>query len=232
MRFSDEAKARLHALGTMTIVDMFASSEGGPYALGISSSGSDLPAPLTMTPDAVLLDEEGRELEPVVGALGLIAFRGVLPRGYYGDPKKTAETFRRMNGHRYVVPGDWARARGDGTIDLLGRLSAVVNTGGEKVYPAEVEEVLLEHPDVDDAVVFGLPDPRFGEIVCATVAARGTVDPSAVSAFVGERLAGYKKPRHVFVRESLERTPTGKIELARVKADASTELAARAGRTA
>ena len=121
MRFSDEAKARLHRLGDMTIVDMFASSEGGPYALGTSRSAADLPAPLTLTPDAALLDEQGRELPLSAGTLGLVAFRGILPRGYYGDPVKTAETFREMNGHRYVVPGDWARARGDGTIDLLGR---------------------------------------------------------------------------------------------------------------
>lgn len=227
MRFSDEAKARLHALGDMTIVDMFASSEGGPYALGTSRSADELPAPLTLTPEAVLLDPSGRELPLTKGALGLVAFRGILPRGYYGDPKKTAETFRRMNGHRYVVPGDWARARGDGTIDLLGRLSAVVNTGGEKVYPAEVEQTLMEHPDVADAVVFGLPDQRFGEVVCAMVAGPDDLDREQVAAFVGGRLAGYKKPRHVFVRESLDRTQTGKVELPRVKAEASAELEAR-----
>ncbi|WP_162893285.1 AMP-binding protein [Microbacterium halotolerans] len=228
MRFSDEAKARLHRLGDMTIVDMFASSEGGPYALGTSRSADDLPAPLTLTPDAALLDEKGRELPLSAGTLGLVAFRGILPRGYYGDPVKTAETFREMNGHRYVVPGDWARARGDGTIDLLGRLSAVVNTGGEKVYPAEVEEALIEHPSVDDAIVFGLPDPRFGEVVCATIAATGPVDVDEVISSVGERVAGYKKPRHLFVRQSLDRTQTGKVPLARIRADAAEELAARA----
>lgn len=228
MRFSDEAKARLHRLGDMTIVDMFASSEGGPYALGTSRSAADLPAPLTLTPDAALLDEQGRELPLSAGTLGLVAFRGILPRGYHGDPVKTAETFREMNGHRYVVPGDWARARGDGTIDLLGRLSAVVNTGGEKVYPAEVEEALIEHPSVDDAIVFGLPDPRFGEVVCATIAAAVPVDVDDVISSVGERVAGYKKPRHLFVRQSLDRTQTGKVPLAQIRADAAEELAVRA----
>ncbi|MGO1955465.1 AMP-binding enzyme, partial [Microbacterium sp.] len=217
----------LHRLGDMTIVDMFASSEGGPYALGTSRSAADLPAPLTLTPDAALLDEQGRELPLSAGTLGLVAFRGILPRGYYGDPVKTAETFREMNGHRYVVPGDWARARGDGTIDLLGRLSAVVNTGGEKVYPAEVEEALIEHPSVDDAIVFGLPDPRFGEVVCATIAATVPVDVDDVISSVGERVAGYKKPRHLFVRQSLDRTQTGKVPLARIRADAAEELAVR-----
>ena len=102
-----------------------------------------------------------------------------------------------------------------------------MNTGGEKVFPAEVEEVLLAHPDVADAVVFGLPDPRFGEVVSAMVApAEGaTIDVTELRAFVAERLAGFKKPRHVIVRPSLERTPTGKVELARVKADALAELA-------
>jgi acyl-coenzyme A synthetase/AMP-(fatty) acid ligase len=130
-----------------------------------------------------------------------------------------------------VIAGDWARSNGDGTIELLGRLSAVVNTGGEKVFPAEVENALLEHPTVDDAIVFGLPDQRFGEAVCAMVAPvdGAAIDVGELQAFVGERLAGYKKPRHIFVRASLERTLTGKVELARVKDDALRELAQLTG---
>lgn len=226
MRFTDPVKKRLHELGDLTIIDMLAASEGGPFALGVSHSADEIPAKLVLTPGAVLLDEEHRELEPTAGTLGILGFRGILPRGYYGDPAKTAQTFLEIGGHRYIVPGDWARANGDGTIELLGRLSAVVNTGGEKVFPAEVEEVLLEHPDVADAIVFGLPDPRFGEVVSAMVApAPGReVDVAALLAFVAERLAGFKKPRHVVVRPSLERTPTGKVELARVKEDALREV--------
>lgn len=229
MRFSDEVKRRLHGLGELEIIDLLAASEGGPFAFGITRGAHELPARFAMTPGAVLLDEDMREIEPVAGALGILGFRGVLPKGYYGDPAKTAETFREIGGHRYIVPGDWARARGDGTIELLGRLSAVVNTGGEKVYPAEVEAALLRHPDVADAVVFGLPHPRFGEAVSAMVAPRdgAEIDPDALAAFVGESLAGFKKPRHVFVRPSLERSPTGKVELARVKDDAARELAER-----
>jgi 3-oxocholest-4-en-26-oate---CoA ligase len=228
MRFTDGVKKRLHDLGDLTIIDMLAASEGGPFAFGITHSAADLPAKLALTPGAVLLDEEHRELEPTAGTLGILGFRGILPRGYYGDPKKTAETFLEIGEHRYIVPGDWARANGDGTIELLGRLSAVVNTGGEKVFPAEVEEVLLAHPDVGDAVVFGLPDPRFGEVVSAMVAPRDghAIDIPDLLAFVADRLAGFKKPRHVVVRPSLERTPTGKVELARVKADALAEVGA------
>ncbi|GAA3660337.1 AMP-binding protein [Microbacterium marinilacus] len=225
MRFSDDVKRRLHALGDLTIVDMFASSEGGPYAFGTTRSAADLPARLVLTPDAVLLDEDLREITIEPGALGLVGYRGILPRGYYGDPAKTAETFLAIRGHRYVVPGDWARARGDGTIELLGRLSAVVNTGGEKVFPAEVEAALLAHPDVDDAVVFGLPDPRFGEIVSAAVAPTpgAEIDVSRLLSFVDDRLAGYKKPRLVMVRASLERSGAGKVDLPRLKAEAARE---------
>lgn len=231
MRFSDDVKRRLHALGDIAIVDMLASSEGGPYAFGITKHADDLPAKLILTPGTVLLDEDLNEIQADAGALGILAFRGILPTGYYGDPEKTEKTFPTIRGHRYVMPGDWARARGDGSVELLGRLAAVVNTGGEKVFPAEVEEVLLAHESVDDVIVFGMPDKRFGEVVSAMVAPPpgSSIDVAELLAYVDQRLAGYKKPRHVFVRESLDRTSTGKVELARVKEDAARELA-EAGR--
>jgi len=226
MRFSDDVKRRLHSLGDLEIIDLLASSEGGPFAFGITKGVDDLPARLVLTPGAVLLDEQYDEVPLEAGALGILGFRGVLPKGYYGDPVKTAETFLQIRGQRYVVPGDWARSNGDGTIDLLGRLSAVVNTGGEKVFPTEVEQVLLDHPSVGDAIVFGLPHPRFGEAVSAMVSpAEGAeIEPADLIEYVGERLAGFKKPRHLFVRASLDRSLTGKIELARVKEDAMREL--------
>ncbi|WP_166791223.1 AMP-binding protein [Cryobacterium sp. Hh7] len=226
MRFSDDVKRRLHLLGDLEIIDLLASSEGGPYAFGITKSVEDLPARLVLTPDAVLLDEDYNEISFDDGALGVLGYRGVLPKGYYGDPEKTAQAFLQIRGHRYVVPGDWARSNGDGTIELLGRLSAVVNTGGEKVFPAEVEQVLLEHPSVGDAIVFGLPHPRFGESVCAMVAPveDAAIDTAELLDFVAERLAGFKKPRHLFVRASLDRSLTGKVELARVKEDAMREM--------
>ncbi|AZS38335.1 Long-chain-fatty-acid--CoA/3-oxocholest-4-en-26-oate--CoA ligase [Microbacterium lemovicicum] len=229
MRFSDEVKARLHRQGDIMIVDLLASSEGGPFAFGITRGEHDLPTSLVTTPDTVLLDPDLREVAPESGAVGILAFRGILPVGYYRDPVKTAATFPVIDGHRYVMPGDWARARGDGSIELLGRLSAVVNTGGEKVFPAEVEEALLSHPAVADAIVFGLPDPRFGEVVSAMVvpAPSATIDLTRLTGHVDGKLAGYKKPRHWFVRTSLGRSQTGKVELARVRADAAQELADR-----
>jgi len=242
MRFSDDVKRRLHALGEVMIVDLLASSEGGPFAFGITRSAADLPARFMPTPETVLLDAERNEVPREPGALGILAFGGVLPKGYHGDPVKTAQAFPVIRGHRYVVPGDWARARDDGSIELLGRGSAVVNTGGEKVFPAEVEEALLQHPSVADAVVFGVPDPRFGEVVSAAVVPEpgARVDPAALAAHVDGLLAGYKKPRHYLVRESLDRSQTGKVDLERLRAEAirsaeavrDAEAIRNAGRTA
>jgi 3-oxocholest-4-en-26-oate---CoA ligase len=227
MRFSDDVKRRLHSLGDLAIVDMLASSEGGPFAFGVTHGVDELPARLMLTPGTVLLDDDLGEIQAEAGALGILAFRGVLPKGYFRDPAKTAQTFPTIRGTRYIMPGDWARARGDGSVELLGRLSAVVNTGGEKVFPTEVEEALLSHPSVDDAVVFGLPDRRYGEAVSAMIAPvpGAEIDTDALRAYLDERLAGYKKPRHLFVRSSLQRSLTGKVELARVKEDAARELA-------
>lgn len=219
MRFSDEVKARLHSLTDLAITDLLASSEGGPYAVATSRSAEDLPAKLTLFPGAVVLDERDREVQDVDGAEGVLAYGGKLPKGYHGDPAKTAETFRIINGHRYVAAGDLVRVLGGGRIELLGRGSAVVNTGGEKVFPSEVEEALLDHPAVEDAAVFGVPDPRFGEAVVAAVALHDgfSATERELSGFVGERLAGYKKPRKILIRSSLDRSPSGKLSLAKLK---------------
>jgi fatty-acyl-CoA synthase len=219
MRFSDPVKARLHGLGDLTITDILASTEGGPYALAASRSAADLPARLRLFPGAVVLDENDQEVQDVPGAKGVLAFRGTIPRGYHGDPEKTAAAFRTIRGRRHVVAGDLVRVRGDGVVDLLGRGSSVVNTGGEKVYPAEVEEALLSHPGVRDAIVLGVPDPRFGEVVAAVVAAEpgARLDADALRAHVGAQLAGYKKPRIVDIRADLGRSPSGKADMRRLR---------------
>lgn len=224
MRFSDDVKARLHAVCDVVITDLLASSEGGPYAVATSASADDLPARLRLFPGAVVLDDADREVQDRPGARGRLAFRGALPRGYHGDPEKTAATFRVIDGVRHVAAGDLVEVAGDGSVELLGRGSAVVNTGGEKVFPAEVEEAILAHPDIADAVVFGTPDDRFGEVVTAVVAADpDRVCADDVRAHVGDRLAGYKKPRIVDVRPDLDRSPSGKVDMRRLKA----EIAAR-----
>ena len=171
MRFSDTVKARLHALGSVSIADLLAATEGGPFAIATSTSADDLPARMSLLPDALVLDESFNEIHDQPDRIGLVAYRGTLPAGYLNDDEKTAATYPVIDGVRHLIPGDYVRVLTDGYIELLGRGSSVINTGGEKVYPAEVEEALLHHPAVTDAVVFGLPDPRWGEVVSAIVAA-------------------------------------------------------------
>ena len=219
MRFSAETKRRMHELGDVTIIDLLASTEGGPYAVNTTTSAAEVPGRLRLLPGAVVLDEDFHEVQDQPGGRGILAFRGTLPRGYWRDEAKTAESFPIVGGVRHVMPGDWAIADGSGFVELLGRGSAVVNTGGEKVYPAEVEEALLAYPAVRDAVVFGTPDSRLGETVSAVVApAEGrSIDVEELREFVGPRLAGYKKPRILLVRATLERTPHGKVDLNRMR---------------
>ncbi|QAY58857.1 acyl-CoA synthetase [Microbacterium protaetiae] len=224
MRFSPETKRRLHALGDMTIMDMLASTEGGVYASTTTTGADDLPGRPQLFPSAVVLDQDLHEVQDRPGALGILAQRGALPLGYHGDPDKTAATFPVIAGVRHVMPGDWVRVEDDRHIEFLGRGSGVINTGGEKVYPLEVEEVLLEHPAVADAVVLGAPDARFGEVVTAVVARRREVTVDELLAFVDERLAGYKRPRHILFRASLDRTPTGKVDMAELRDEVVREM--------
>jgi fatty-acyl-CoA synthase len=146
--------------------------------------------------------------------MGRLAIRGYVPIGYYKDPEKSARTFRTIDGARYSIPGDYATVDSDGTIHLLGRGSVVINTGGEKVFPEEVEEVLKLHPAIRDAVCVGVPDERFGEVICALVepADGATVDPDDVIEHVRARLARYKAPRIVLTVPTIGRSPAGKVD--------------------
>ena len=148
-----------------------------------------------------------------VGETGLIARSGNTPVGYYNDPVKTAETFVTIDGKLWAVSGDAARRDADGMITMFGRGSTCINTGGEKVFPEEVEEVLRAHPAIADAVVAGQPDPRWGERVVAICAARDPAAPpgfDAIKAFAGERLAGYKVPKALVWVDEVRRSPAGK----------------------
>jgi fatty-acyl-CoA synthase len=151
--------------------------------------------------------------------MGRVAVRGRCPVGYYKDPEKSERTFPVIDGERYSVPGDYATVESDGSLRLLGRGSVCINTAGEKVYPEEVEEVLKEHGAVRDAVVVGVPDERFGEIIVAWVepAAGGGVDEGDVIAHVKARLAGYKAPKRVLTTQTIGRSPAGKVDYARLK---------------
>ena len=156
----------------------------------------------------------------------MLALGGRIPLGYYKDEVKTAATFRTIDGTRYSVPGDYAQVSEDGSIHLLGRGSVSINTGGEKVYPEEVEEVVKTVDAVVDAVVVGIPDERFGEEIVAVVElAPGTppdqVTESSVIEHVKSKLAGYKAPRRVRFVTTIGRSPSGKVDYARHRAEAA-----------
>jgi acyl-CoA synthetase (AMP-forming)/AMP-acid ligase II len=178
--------------------------------------------------DAVVLDDDLRPLPPGSGQIGRLARRGNIPLGYHKDEAKTRATFvTGPDGDRYVLAGDMARLEDDGTITLLGRGSECVNTGGEKVFPEEVEAALKAHPGVFDAVVVGVPDERWGQRVAAVVQAReghGAPTLADLDTHCRSRLAGYKVPRQLTVVEAIERSPSGKPDYRwaqRVAADAA-----------
>jgi acyl-CoA synthetase (AMP-forming)/AMP-acid ligase II len=210
----------------MMLVDVFSSSEA--LGMGQSISGGTnaaSTAKFVLGERARVLTDDGRDVQPGSGEIGMVALRGLGPVGYYKDPDKTAKTFRVIDGERYSIPGDFATVEADGTLRVLGRGSVCINTGGEKVYPEEVEEVLKEHPAVRDAVVVGVPDDRFGEVICAWVEPAGEqLDAEGIIAHAKQRLAGYKAPRHVLGTATIGRSPAGKVDYGRLKRDAAAAL--------
>ncbi len=210
----------------LIMVDSLGSSE----AIGMASSttrseGTAETASFQLGPEGRVVTEDGRDVEPGSGEMGLVAMRGHTPIGYYKDPEKSASTFRIIDGVRYSIPGDFATVDADGTVRLLGRGSQCINTGGEKVYPEEVEEVLKLHPTVADAAVVGVPDERFGEAITALVEphADDEIDEAALIAHVKERLAGYKAPKRVIPIRSVGRAANGKLDYKALKAIAAAE---------
>jgi 3-oxocholest-4-en-26-oate---CoA ligase len=214
---SDRLKRALHERASVTITDAIASSEGGPFAYAVTSSVDDLPARFfPAAPTKVLAGD--RPVTPGSGQVGVLAFGGPIPLGYYKDTAKTTATFRTVDGVRYTMPGDLAVVEQDGAIRFLGRGAGVINTGGEKVHPQEVEDALLAHPDVTDASVIGVPDETWGERVMAVVATASTsLTADRLRDAVRTRLAGYKVPRGIVLLPSLPRTPAGKLEVAEVR---------------
>jgi len=213
--FSPSIKEKLlELLPNRIITDSIGSSETGFG--GISMVAKDSPRSggprVTIDHRTVVLDEDGNEVKPGSGVRGFIAKKGNIPVGYYKDEKKTAETFRTINGVRYAIPGDYAQVEEDGTVTMLGRGSVSINSGGEKIYPEEVEAALKAHPDVFDALVVGVPDPRYGQHVAAVVQARPGARPtlSALDSFVRSEIAGYKVPRSLWLVDQVKRSPAGK----------------------
>lgn len=215
---SDRLKRALHERATVTISDAVASSEGGPFLIAVTSSAADLPSRFYPTAGTQVLTASGVPVAPGSGQVGMLAFGGSIPSGYYKDDAKTSATFRVVEGVRYSMPGDLATVDADGAIRFLGRGAGVINTGGEKVHPQEVEDILLAYPGVTDASVVGVPDETWGERVVAVVATGDKqLTPEELRAAVRRRLAGYKVPKAVILLPALPRTSTGKLELSRVR---------------
>ncbi len=213
--FSPSIKEKLlELLPNRIITDSIGSSEtgfGGTSIVAKDSPHSGGPR-VSIDHRTVVLDDDGNEVKPGSGVRGFIAKKGNIPVGYYKDEKKTAETFRTINGVRYAIPGDYAQVEEDGTVTMLGRGSVSINSGGEKIYPEEVEAALKGHPDVFDALVVGVPDPRYGQHVAAVVQARPGARPALaeLDSFVRSEIAGYKVPRSLWLVDEVKRSPAGK----------------------
>jgi acyl-CoA synthetase (AMP-forming)/AMP-acid ligase II len=219
MMWSKDVKARLLAHAPqLLMIDFLNSSEASGMGRSVTSGRTAARgARFELGRNAFVIDDDGRPIAPGSGKVGRVAVRGIVPLGYYKDPEKTAATFPVIEGVRCAVPGDYATVEADGTITLLGRGSVSINTGGEKVYPEEVEEAIKTAPGVRDAVVVGVPDARLGQLVTAVVAGAST-DADAIRTHVRQQLAGYKVPRHILVVDSVERMATGKADYNAVRA--------------
>lgn len=198
----------------LIMVDTLGSSEAIGMASNVARAGeSTHTATFSLGPNTRVITEDGRDVVPGSGERGRVALRGYTPVGYYKDPDKSAATFVDIDGERYSIPGDWAEVAADGALTLLGRGSQCINTGGEKVYPEEVEEVLKTHPGVTDAAVVGLPDERFGQSICAVVEANSdSVTDTELIDLVRSRLARYKAPRRIVFVSSVGRAANGKLD--------------------
>ncbi|QDY75286.1 acyl-CoA synthetase [Streptomyces qinzhouensis] len=212
---SETVRAQFAALAPhVLLLNNFGSSESGFNGTATEDSGPERGFRLRVNERTAVVDPV--TYEPVaVGEPGRIAQRGHVPLGYYNDPAKTAETFFRRGGERWVLLGDMATVDEDGVVTVLGRGSQCINTGGEKVYPEEVEQALKAHPDVYDALVAGVPDARWGHRVAAVVQVRDGVPAPTLDEIrehCRDRLAGYKLPRQLVVAAEIRRSPSGKAD--------------------
>jgi acyl-CoA synthetase (AMP-forming)/AMP-acid ligase II len=220
----------LRHIPQMILFDSYGSSEAVGLGGSVSGAGaSEKTARFALGVSSAVFTDDGRRVQPGSGEQGMVAVGGFIPLGYYKDEAKTAQTFRTFEGVRWSVPGDFAEVNADGSLHLLGRGSVCINTGGEKVFPEEVEEALKTHPSVRDAVAVGLPDDRFGETICAVVEIEeGGTQPSLadLSDHVKHALAAYKAPRHLVLVDSIQRAPNGKVDYKRLKGVAVDRVAA------
>lgn len=219
--WSPEVKRGLLAqLPEVVLIDSLGASEGLMTRTETAAGDDIRPARFAINDRLRVFDDGGRDVAPGSGAVGRVAVARHVPIGYRNDPEKSAATFQVMDGVRYAFPGDLATVETDGTITLLGRGSACINTGGEKVFPEEVELALRAHPAVRDVVIVGVPDARFGETVAAVVVADPTV-AAELNAWCRGRLAAYKVPRRYAFVDDLGRSAAGKADYTHLRAIAA-----------
>jgi 3-oxocholest-4-en-26-oate---CoA ligase len=224
--WSPEVKAGLLRHNpSMLLLDALGSSESLGLGMAIgTAANADAPTRFKHDENTRVLDDDGKDVAPGSGDIGRIARSGLLPLGYYKDDAKTAATFVRLEGKRYAIAGDHATVDADGSITLLGRGNQCINTGGEKVFPEEVEESLKTHPYVQDALVVGVPDAKWGTAVTALVEQHGDASEDALRAHVRQFLAGYKVPKHIVFVRRMPRASNGKADYKTAKALALQEL--------
>jgi fatty-acyl-CoA synthase len=201
--------------GIPMLIDGLGSSEATGMGMMINTASDDpTTAKFQLNPECKVITDDGRFVEPGSDEIGMLGVCAGIPLGYYKDDAKTAATFKVIDGVRYSIPGDYAKVEADGSITLLGRGSVCINTGGEKVFPEEVEEVVKLHPSVDDCTVVGIPDEKWGEAITAVVSASpgAIIDPDEVITMTKNKLAAYKAPKHLLVVDRIVRSPAGKAD--------------------
>ena len=210
--WSAEVKQGLLSHHNMSLMDTMGSTEGGIGSSVTTRENPSETAKFAINPGVIILADDGEILEPGSDKIGLIGTSGLVPTGYYKDEKKSAETFKEINGTRYSFPGDYAKLESDGTITLLGRGSNCINSAGEKIYPEEVEEAIKTHNDVFDCLVVGMPDEKFGQRIVAVVSTvdNKDLDELALIENTRKKIAGYKLPKQILFTEEVKRAPNGK----------------------
>ncbi|MEI8321724.1 MAG: AMP-binding protein [Actinomycetes bacterium] len=211
---SEVKEALLDRIEHVVLLDAMGSSEG---SMGTSISMKGLPpktAKFAVAPTTKVFTEDDREVQPGSGEIGKVAAGGAVPIGYYKDPEKSSKTFRTINGVRYSFPGDMATVEADGSLTLLGRGSQVINSGGEKIFPEEVEEAVKRVEGVLDCLVVGIDDEKFGQAVTAvaSLSPGAKVEEAVIIANVKTQLAGYKAPKRVVFVTQIPRAPNGKAD--------------------
>jgi acyl-CoA synthetase (AMP-forming)/AMP-acid ligase II len=226
--FSPTTKNRVISLlpGRM-IIDGLGSSETGAMGNKLSAKSGDSDEPRFMVGEnMIVLDEQDQAVEAGSGIVGRLAKKGHVPIGYYKAPEKSADTFVELNGERWAIPGDMASVEADGSILLHGRGSTSINTGGEKVFPEEVEAALKAHPVIEDTLVVGVPDERWGQVVVALYKSRDSeeLQVEQVRDFCRGTIAGYKAPRALVRVDEIKRTPAAKADYVWAKKEAISRL--------